>query len=353
MELSYVPTGIVTRVSLIATDDIMTAVLPESEQDEIPSGFAIVGHVAHLNLRHQYLPYKSLIAQVILDKNPQLRTVINKVDDVGAENEYRTFSYEVLAGPDDLNVEIKEEDCIFAFDYAKVYWNSRLHHEHKRIVEQFNEGDAVCDVMAGVGPFALPAGRKKIFVWANDLNPDSHASLVAGTIRNKVSDYVRPFNADGRTFIVDATRQLYQATNPRRVDFKTKPSRSSKQPAKVIKTITEPRFFKHFVMNLPASALTFLPSFIGLYDAAGIPEAADTPLPTIHVHCFSTKSDDNVQEGKEICAEITSLLKREMRPGRADVEGEVLITDVRDVAPNKRMFCASFLLPKDVAWRAR
>ena len=83
-------------------------------------------------------------------------------------------------------MEVSEEGCLFRFDYSKVYWNSRLNTEHKRLVDLFQEGDAVCDVMAGVGPFAVPAGRKKVFVWANDLNPDSYKGLVAAVEKNKV-----------------------------------------------------------------------------------------------------------------------------------------------------------------------
>lgn len=181
----------------------MGAIIPECERDELPTGFSIVGHVgrvpevftptsinanriAHLNLRDQYLPFKNLIATVLLDKNPTIRTVINKIDDVGTENEYRTFAYELLAGDADLNVEVKEGDCLFRFDYSKVYWNSRLNTEHRRLVEMFQAGEAVCDVMAGVGPFAVPAGKKRVFVWANDLNPHSYASLRDAVKRNKV-----------------------------------------------------------------------------------------------------------------------------------------------------------------------
>lgn len=86
-----------------------------------------------------------------------------------------------------MNVEVSEENCLFRFDYSKVYWNSRLSTEHKRLVDIFRPGEAVCDVMAGVGPFAIPAGRKHVFVWANDLNPDSHACLADAIGRNKVS----------------------------------------------------------------------------------------------------------------------------------------------------------------------
>lgn len=123
---------------------------------------------------------------MLLDKTQNVRSVINKIDDVGTTNEYRTFQYELLAGDPNMNVELKEGNCIFRFDYSKVYWNSRLETEHRRLIEMFKEGEAVCDVMAGVGPFAIPAGKKKVFVWANDLNPDSYASLKEGIQRNKV-----------------------------------------------------------------------------------------------------------------------------------------------------------------------
>lgn len=122
-----------------------------------------------------------------MDKNKTIRTVINKTDDVGTHSEYRTFGYEVLAGVDDMNVELKEANCTFRFDYSKVYWNSRLHTEHERLVESFKPGEVVCDVMAGVGPFAVPAGKKRVFVWANDFNPDSYASMKDAIILNKVS----------------------------------------------------------------------------------------------------------------------------------------------------------------------
>ena len=125
-----------------------------------------------------------------MDKNPTITTVINKVDDVGTRSEYRTFAYEVLAGPDDMNVEISEENCIFKFDYSKVYWNSRLQTEHKRLVDSFKPGEVVCDVMAGVGPFAIPAGKKGVFVWANDLNPDSYTAMEEAVKRNKASQSV-------------------------------------------------------------------------------------------------------------------------------------------------------------------
>jgi hypothetical protein len=51
--------------------------LPEGV--DIPGSFESIGHIAHLNLRDEHLPYKHIIGQVILDKNPAIKTVINKV----------------------------------------------------------------------------------------------------------------------------------------------------------------------------------------------------------------------------------------------------------------------------------
>lgn len=56
-------------------------VLPDGV--DVPTSFESVGHIAHLNLRDEQLPYKTLIGQVIIDKNPSIRTVVNKVGHCG------------------------------------------------------------------------------------------------------------------------------------------------------------------------------------------------------------------------------------------------------------------------------
>ncbi|KAI9838647.1 MAG: hypothetical protein M1819_004961 [Sarea resinae] len=391
--------------------DIMSAILPEDEQDELPTGFSIVGHVAHFNLREQYLPYKSLIATVLLDKTPTVRTVINKTDDVGTHSEFRTFAFEILAGPSDLNVEVKEADCFFRFDYSKVYWNPRLNTEHRRLVDMFREGEAVCDVMAGVGPFAVPAGKKGVFVWANDLNPESFASLEDAITRNKVAPFVRAFNQDGHTFIRESAAALLNtahtvtlppakqprhqhqpqsqpansSTTPTASESQQTPSPSPSSAAPASRALTLPRTFSHYVLNLPASALTFLPSFISLYPPSSRPlfhPHTARKLPMLHVHTFAIKRDDdgNAEARGQICREIerqfgwregciefaTGLadLRTMGKNGKGGEQGEgegegeegkvdleMTVWDVRDVAPLKRMFCVSFRLPAEVAFR--
>ena len=50
----------------------------------------------------------------------------------------------------------------------------------------FSAEDVVADVFAGVGPFALPAGKKGCGVLANDLNPESYKYLQQNIAQNSV-----------------------------------------------------------------------------------------------------------------------------------------------------------------------
>ena len=187
----------------------------------------------------------------------------------------------------------------------------------------------------------------------------------------QVTQFVRPFNEDGRSFIRNAADSVLEASRggDAAVLLPPKPSRKSKQTAasagsgplraeREPKRVLLPPTISHFVMNLPASAITFLRHYRGLY--AGH-EALFRPstgggggeLPLVHVHCFSLKSDDSIPL-LDICERISAELGVAMRPGDGyDEEGQVAIHDVRDVAPAKRMFCATFRLPREVAFASR
>ncbi|KAI6093761.1 Met-10+ like-protein-domain-containing protein [Hypoxylon rubiginosum] len=368
-EVGIVPYDLSLDYDYWSYEDVMKSVLPPNLRDEhdgIPSGFNQAGHVAHMNLKEAFLPYKKLIAEVLLDKNPSIKTVINKVADVGTESEFRTFAYEVLAGPNDMNVEARENDCVFRFDYSKVYWNSKLEGEHRRLINIFQPGEVVCDVMGGIGPFAVPAGKKGVFVWANDYNPESYRYLDENIRRNKVGQYVRPFNQDGRTFICEAADLVYAASankeyaaaGPNRREKRRQHPNSSVAGNSVRPPEPERKFIpptiSHFVMNLPASAITFLPHFRGLYAGREhlFAPHTDTKLPVVHVHCFAPKADGDASL-IDVCERISAELGVGMKLGEAENTHEVSVLEVRNVAPNKRMFCASFRVPPEVAFAAR
>lgn len=308
--------------------------------------------IAHLNLREQYLPYKYLIGQILLDKNPNVRTVINKIEDVGSTNPYRTFPYEVLAGPDDMDVTVSFADCQFCFNFARVYWNPRLNTEHERLIGKFQEGEAVCDVMAGVGPFSVPAGKKRVFVSANDLNPDSNIGLQYAIKKNKIADFVTADCMDGRLFIKKATEELSVQRRVVVISQKGKTTRHQRTQSSASeasrKIFTCPKSFQHYVMNLPASAVDFLDAFRGVYARRSrdfIPHT-ETALPTVHVYCFSEQKETEEEDCEAVCELVSKHLGYRISPTTPDTE----IHFVRRVSPRKKMFCASFKLPSEIAF---
>jgi tRNA (guanine37-N1)-methyltransferase len=293
-----------------STHETLTRILPV-QFGEIPSAFETVGHLAHINLKTELLPFKHIIGKVLLDKNsPRIKTVVNKIGTI--ENEYRTFGMEVIAGSQDpgwSEVIVNEEKCHFSMDFRTVYWNSRLGGEHRRLTnviskysQEKTEPLVVADLMAGIGPFALPLSSRgyNISVHANDLNPDSYKYLVINSKRNKCKNLFC-YNMDARTFCL----QLQE----RGIDF------------------------HHVLMNLPASAPEFLDAFRGFRGKT---------LPRVHVHCFAPK---DYEEAEKVSIErcetaLGSKLDRTYH--------EVSVFPVRNVSPKKNMYCVSFNLPKEV-----
>lgn len=340
--------------------EILDAILPEipGNEEQNPSGFARVGHVAHVNLREQFLPYKHLIGQVLIDKSPLVTTAINKSQDVGSESIFRTFPYEVLAGPDDLNVTVHYADCEFKFNFGKVYWNGRNETIHARLISKFQPGEAVCDVMAGVGTIAVPTAKKRTWVWANDLNPACYEALSSAIQANKVSDHVRPFNLDGVDFIKAATQGLLLTgrtfdSKPHVHVSRNAPEEEKKQLEDYINMNTEkkiePPTFDHFVMNLPASAVEFLPAFRGIYHGyEQLFFAGGRKLPMVHVYAFQGRRDNEDDEHLELRQRLSHHLGYELSVEKDEIE----LYRGRIVSPKKAYYCASFRLPAAVAFAA-
>ena len=343
-------------------EEILSKILPREELSEIPTSFEVIGHLAHITLREEYHPYKYIIGRTILDKNKGIHVVVNKTGTI--QNEFRTFPMEILADDrktsgsgngngngngmhkgegSDLNlvVEVKEDGCRFQLDFEKVYWNSRLQFEHKRIVHVISgkerptnvkrreiiknqsdrdgvrDGDrqkaaiqksdkiVVADACAGIGPFAIPLTSQydNVEVYANDLNPESYKYLESNAKLNKChrKGHLHTYNMDGRYFL-------------RKLD-------------------DEGIKYDHVLMNLPAIAPEFLNVFRGWkgdYDRR----------PMIHVHCFAAKIGGD-QEAVARCGRSLGC--------QLDLEkDEVHVHEVRNVSPKKNMYCVSFRLPEGV-----
>ncbi|KAK2704766.1 tRNA (guanine(37)-N1)-methyltransferase-like isoform X1 [Artemia franciscana] len=292
-------------------DDILNVILGG---DEGCKSYTRVGHIIHLNLKDHLLEYRNLIGQVILDKIKGIRCVVNKINTI--DNTYRNFQMEIIAGENDMVTTVSENKCCFTFDFSKVYWNSRLSTEHERLVQKFEPKSVIYDVCAGVGPFSIPAAKlKNCEVIANDLNPESVKWLSENVVKNKVSQKIKINNLDGSVFL--------------RTVFKEEFLKKSE-------TVS---FKSHIVMNLPAMAVEFLPTFQGIFAGATIKD--DIEMPIVHVYTFVKGDSDYLcQAVKLVEAKLGTTL-----------DGNLLESfSVRNVAPNKEMIRVSFRLPRSIIY---
>lgn len=216
-----------------------------------------------------------------------------------------------------MDFQVKENNIAYELDFSKVYWNPRLSTEHGRIVALLKPSDVLFDVFAGIGPFAIPAAKKKCHVFANDLNPESYSWLLHNCKLNKVDNKIKAFNMDGRDFLLGPVREELSKELP------------------LLKEEQKTSF--HIVMNLPALAIEFLDVFRHLL--VGEP-CSTAGLPTVHCYGFS-KHDDPAKDIQE---------RAEASLGTS-LDGRCSTYLVRNVAPNKEMLCISFQIPADVLYK--
>ena len=341
----FFKTEIVTTYKYWTSEEVLRAVLPDDLSD-VPNSFSMVGHIAHLNLRDQFLPYKHLIGQVIIDKNPSIKTVVRKLDSINTT--FRTFDMEVIAGEELFEVEQAESGCRFQFDFRKVYWNSRLHTEHERLVKLFGKGKAICDPFSGVGPFAIPAAKHDNLVFASDLNPESYKAMVKNSKLNKVNpEMLHCYNEDAREFIKTSIKKLHELRKQTPTIVLPPKGKSKKKNVEQPQKFDVPEYYSHYVMNLPASAIEFLDAFRGIYK--DVQFTSPPPQPLAHVHCFH-KFDPHLPEPTKgevyeaICSRISDSMGYKISPS------DLTLHDVRRVAPSKDMYEASFLVPNAVLY---
>lgn len=294
--------------------EIFKAILPEDIQP--PTAYSLVGHIMQLNLRDIHLPYKTIIGQVFLDKTPSVRTVVNKVNAI--DTTFRYFTMEILAGEKNTITTTKEHGCTYQFDFARVYWNSRLSNEHTSLAACMKKDDVLYDVFAGVGPFAVPAARKGVRVLANDLNPESYKWLQMNATANKIKNKFKAFNMDGRDFLRDVVKN----------DILSRRAQSSHGS-------------EHIIMNLPASAVEFLDILPDWFTQEELKKVCLKPL-TFHIYCFvkTDKLDDVCKLGK--------LLVEEKIDCTLCHDSLLSLQNVRGVSTNKEMVRVSFLLKESM-----
>jgi len=196
-------------------------------------------------------------AAKILASRPSVHTVLHAAGAVLGE--YRTRKFEVLAGIPTTRTDVIEYGHRFSVDLSTAYFSARLSSERQRILSGMGDNEAVLDMFAGVGPFAITLAARAAFVVASDINPEAILLMLTNLARSRTKN-ILPFLADAHSL-------------PSEIPFR----------------------FDRIVMNLPLSGTAFLADAFLLCKPGG----------TIHFYSLVSKKGEYCNAISELGGEIS------------------------------------------------
>jgi tRNA (guanine37-N1)-methyltransferase len=180
--------------------------LPPHLLASLPHSMDFIGDIAIIEIPSELKPYRNSIGKAVLKTKPNLRTVVAKASAVSGTYRLRKFS--VIAGEHKTETVHREHGCQYYLDISKAYFSPRLSYEHKRVSSAVHEHEAVVDLFAGVGPFAIQIAKthENVKVYAIDMNPHAVEYLKRNVRLNRAMGKVHPILGNARQIVKERLR---------------------------------------------------------------------------------------------------------------------------------------------------
>jgi tRNA (guanine37-N1)-methyltransferase len=179
--------------AIMGLKEQLRGVIPDQAVNTISDHFEVIGNIAVISIPPELSVYKKIIAQEIISRRRNVCTVLNKVAKVTGD--HRTAGYEILDG--DTTVTLHHEfGFSYRLDVSRVFFNTRLADERKRVNNLIECSERVLVPFCGVGPFAIPAAAKGAQVVAVEQNPDAYRWLEENVSVNKVKKNITTIQAN-------------------------------------------------------------------------------------------------------------------------------------------------------------
>ncbi len=209
-------------------------------------------------------------AEELLKARPSTHTVL--YSDGAVEGEFRTKSFITLAGTPTTRTSISEYGHRLTIDLSQAYFSSRLATERQRIRSIVQEGEVICDMFCGVGPFPIALSDRASWILACDKNPAA-IHLLRENLQSNHTECVLPMLGDARRL-----GELFPFT------------------------------FDRVLMNLPMIAIDFLP----------IADQITKPDGTIHLYALQEEEGKYRETIRSVISDctITERFLRSYSAGR-------------------------------------
>lgn len=182
--------------------DALGKTFPPNLLAVLPRALDVVGDIAVIEVPAELKPHRKTIGEAILETHKNVHTVLAKASAVSGT--YRLRKFEVIAGQNRTTTIHKEFGCQYHVDLEKAFFSPRLSHEHQRVASLVEDGEAVVDLFAGVGPFSvLIANKKDAKVFAVEINPEAFELLRKNILLNRVQHRVTPILGDAKQIVLD------------------------------------------------------------------------------------------------------------------------------------------------------
>ena len=170
--------------------------VPETLRPLLPRAFDVIGKVIIIKIPDELQAYRQQIGRALLQARPEALSV---AVDKGVKGEDRIRELEVVAGSPSLETMHVEHGLKFILDPSRVFFSPRLATERLRVARIVAGREAVLDMFAGVGPFAIHIAKhaEPSVVYAADINPAAIEYLKRNIRLNRVLG-VEPILGDAR-----------------------------------------------------------------------------------------------------------------------------------------------------------
>ncbi|MBR9703637.1 hypothetical protein GOV10_06355, partial [Candidatus Woesearchaeota archaeon] len=176
--------------------DAAREILTEKEHNLGRFGYDSLGTIAVVEIVEELLPKEKELAQLLLDTDKKIETVLKKSG--GHIGEFRTQEMIYLAGKETKETLLHENGCRFKINVETVYFSIRLSTERTRIMKLIVPGENILCMFSGAGPYPVVFAKKtdaKSLV-AIEINPEGHKYGEQNAKMNKVEQKIKFYCGD-------------------------------------------------------------------------------------------------------------------------------------------------------------
>ena len=195
--------------SVLSVKEALKNAVPDELALYLPSSWDQIGNVIILEIKDEIKPFKQLIGQSLLESQPNIKAVYEKVSAVRGKT--RTRKLELLAGEPINKVIHQEYGVKIVVDIHNTYFSPRLSLEHHLVSLTVDPGERVVDLFTGVGSFPLHiATRVPAEIFAIDINPAGIKCLEESIKlnKNKLKGQIHPIISDAKDWIKKQSQEF-------------------------------------------------------------------------------------------------------------------------------------------------